>query len=115
MFIAQVVFLLELGQADKLKVTGETDDAGVCKLVPVRRYVSAVSAIALCLFVRPSVTSQCCIKTAERIKLISAIESSLDMPCLMSQGILVSLSKIRVFPLELCHKLWTWKHFTMAC
>jgi len=66
-----------------------------------RRYASDVFAVvvcpSVCLFVRPSVTSQHCIETSGRIKLFLAWKLPSSYPGLCYKEIWVSL-KMRVLP-----------------
>jgi len=75
-------------------------------LLPARRYVSAVLAMALCpSSVCLSVTSRYCIETAERIELVFSTEAPSAYPTLYYKRIRV-YPKIRILPRELYPKLW---------
>jgi len=44
-----------------------------------RRYASAVYAVVVCLSVRPSVTSRCCIEKTGRIELVFGMKASFHL------------------------------------
>ena len=60
--------------------------SAVAVVLPTRRYASAVLAMSLCPPVCLSVTSQYCVETAERIKLIFGADAALGLSYTVFKG-----------------------------